>query len=206
MEKELLKLGYANGRRTLVIEADLARGWKRRHKTYGFFHVRWVPFAAPRDRDSEQHKLWEARLAAIYDKENDQIVRIGRRAFSDLKIKCQLTFIAQPASFADRAAKPPAADVLVDLTHSRLRHTEGLLRAEVDFLDHPWTLTKDSPRRPHIFINKRPFSITATDLWHDLTILLVFHGLGLHRPPPVEWDDGDGTASPGGLPGTSRRH
>ena len=43
MEK-LFGAHYANQRRSVVMVADLARGWERRKKTFGFFRSTWIPY------------------------------------------------------------------------------------------------------------------------------------------------------------------
>lgn len=44
MPKSVLDLHYADGRTSLVMEADLDGGWGRLEKTYGFFHYNRVPY------------------------------------------------------------------------------------------------------------------------------------------------------------------
>lgn len=44
MAKPVFDVYYADGRTSLVLEADLDRGWERRQKTYGFFHQTKIPY------------------------------------------------------------------------------------------------------------------------------------------------------------------
>jgi hypothetical protein len=167
MASDLLKLFYANGRSTLVLEADVKHGWERRQKTYGFFQARWVPLRG------------------------------------DIRIRTQMAFIAQPATFSQRAALPPAITERLELEHVRLQYAPELLRSEVDILDYPWRLM--STNRPGIFIEVLPFLQIVPGLWYDLRIWIVFHGIDTLKPPPIEREYGDGTALAGGLPETNRR-
>jgi len=42
--KKIYDVHYANGRSSLVIEADLDRGWEKLQKAFGFFQQTRVPF------------------------------------------------------------------------------------------------------------------------------------------------------------------
>jgi hypothetical protein len=42
--KPVFDVHYADRRSSLVLEADLDRGWKKLQKTYGFFHQMRIPY------------------------------------------------------------------------------------------------------------------------------------------------------------------
>lgn len=42
--KPIFDVHYANGRTSIVLEADLDQGWKKLQKTYGFFHQTRIPY------------------------------------------------------------------------------------------------------------------------------------------------------------------
>jgi hypothetical protein len=44
MAKPVFDVHYADGRTSLVMEADLDRGWTKRLKTYGYFQQSKIPY------------------------------------------------------------------------------------------------------------------------------------------------------------------
>jgi hypothetical protein len=65
MEKSVFNVHYADGRTSLVMEADLDRGWNRLQKTYGFFRQSRIPY---RDDLSIRAKLQLIAQPAGFEK------------------------------------------------------------------------------------------------------------------------------------------
>jgi hypothetical protein len=101
----------------------------------------------------------------------------------DWSIRAQLSVIAQPATFNERAASFPdvegeSGNELVGyvLGHKRLEVRIGLKE------DQPWRIM--STGRPGLFIENLPLFRSTPELWFDLRAWVVFHA-----PPTIAIKD-----------------
>jgi hypothetical protein len=80
---------YANGRTTVVMEADLDRGWKRLEKTYGFFSQTRVPYKG--DLTLRTQLVVQFQPASFEGLAHEFLdLQIGANEYGDEKLNYQL--------------------------------------------------------------------------------------------------------------------
>jgi hypothetical protein len=167
--KPLYDVHYGDGRTSIVLEADLERGWTKLQKTYGFFRQTRIPYR------------------------------------NDVKIRAQLSVIAQPASvepwaqdFPDIEAEGNDSELTYELRRKHLIVKVSLLPSQ------PWRTTQQG--RPELYVERLSWLPIDEQHWIDLRAWIVFHEGTLRRIPDVRVWAENNLVVPGGQFESSRRH
>jgi hypothetical protein len=129
---------YSSDKQTLIMKANLDKGWRKLPKTYGFFRSMWVWYRG------------------------------------DLKVRTQLSALAQPGTFHESAAEFPDITLNHGNDQVSFRIQQKMLEARVALnAEQPWRLMMD--KRPGLFFDDLSIDIGQAHYSLDLRAWVIFH-------------------------------
>ena len=129
---------YSRGKTEIIMKADLARGWRKLEKTYGFFRTLWIWYPG------------------------------------DIRVRTQVSALAQPGTFDASAAEFPDVNVERGNQQTKFSINQRLLEVRVALTpEQPWRLMME--KRPGLFFDELTIDIGQPYFWLDLRAWIVFH-------------------------------